>query len=208
LEHILQHDLVERQVRHQALQLRVFVAQLLQLTGFTGQHSAVDLLPAVERLLGDPDLATDISHRDAPGHLLQYRRHLLDRKPFLLHGTPSWPTGRIVPQNSLSEWTEFPGARHRATGARHRTLCLPTTMPTATTARKGSAKSRELKSIGFLQHNLRLRKCRKRADQRSPERDGVPGRLVRIRSGRSGSMEAIERVGEGSSVRSRGRLPR
>ena len=74
LRYVLEHDLVERQVGDEPFQLGVFVAQLLQLAGFTGQHPAVDLLPAVERLLGDPDLATDVADRHALRDLLQHRR--------------------------------------------------------------------------------------------------------------------------------------
>jgi hypothetical protein len=63
LNDILEHDLVQGQVRDEAFQLGVFVAELLQLAGFTGRHPAIDSLPAVERLLRDPDLATDVTHR-------------------------------------------------------------------------------------------------------------------------------------------------
>ena len=80
--------------------LRVFVAELLQFPGLARRHPAVDLLPAVERLLGDPDLATDIADRDAAFDLLQHGGDLLDGKALLLHGTPPGPTGRIMPQTS------------------------------------------------------------------------------------------------------------
>jgi len=43
---------------------------------------------------------------------LQDRRNLLDGEALLLHGTSSWPAGRIVPRNSRSGWTEKPGAPH------------------------------------------------------------------------------------------------
>jgi hypothetical protein len=57
LNDILQQDLVQGQVGDEAFEFGVFVAQLLQLAGFTWRHAAIDLLPAIERLLGDPDLA-------------------------------------------------------------------------------------------------------------------------------------------------------
>jgi hypothetical protein len=53
LDHVLEHDLVERQVRDQPLQLGDFVTELLQLAGLTGLQTAVDVLPAVEALLRD-----------------------------------------------------------------------------------------------------------------------------------------------------------
>src|SRR5262249_53670280 len=73
----------------------------------------IDFLPAIERLLGDARLPAHIADGDAPLDLLQDRSDLLDGKAFSLHGTSSWPPGRIVPQNSRSMWTEIPGAPHR-----------------------------------------------------------------------------------------------
>jgi hypothetical protein len=102
LNDVLQHDLVERQVGDEAFQLGVFVTQLLELPRLAGQHAAVRLLPAIKRLLGNPDLPAHVADGHSRRYLLQHRRDLLDRKSFLLHGTPSWPIGRIVPQNSLS----------------------------------------------------------------------------------------------------------
>jgi hypothetical protein len=64
------------------------------LTGFARQHRPVGLLSPVERLLGDPDLATDVTDWYAARYLLQHRRDLLDGKPLLLLGTTSqanWP---------------------------------------------------------------------------------------------------------------------
>jgi RHS repeat-associated protein len=78
LNDVLQHDLIERQVGDEPFQLRVFVPQLLQLPRLAGQHPAVLFLPAIERLLGHTDLATDIADGHAGGHLLQHRRDLLD----------------------------------------------------------------------------------------------------------------------------------
>jgi len=47
-----------------------------------------------------------------PRHLLQHDGHVLDGKALPLHATPSWPTGRIVTQNSRWRWTEYLGAPH------------------------------------------------------------------------------------------------
>ena len=56
-KHILEHDLVQRQVRHQPLRLSHIVSQLLQLTDYARLRAAVNLLPAIERLLREPNLA-------------------------------------------------------------------------------------------------------------------------------------------------------
>src|SRR5690349_12736389 len=58
-----------------------------------GSIPAVVLLPPVERLLRDPDLAAHVADRQAPGDLLQQGRDLLHGKTPFLHGTPSWPLG-------------------------------------------------------------------------------------------------------------------
>jgi hypothetical protein len=92
LNDVLEHDLVEGQVGDEAFELRVFVAELLQLAGFTRGHPAIDLLPAVVGLLGDPHLATDITDRDAARGLLQDRGDLLDGKRFFFTASP-WLNG-------------------------------------------------------------------------------------------------------------------
>ena len=89
---VLEHDLVEGQVRDEAFQLGVFVAKLLQLAGFARRYPAIDLLPAVVSLLGNPDLATDIPDRDAALGLLQDRGDLLTEKRFFFTASP-WPDG-------------------------------------------------------------------------------------------------------------------
>ena len=71
LNDILEHDLVERKVRDEAFQLGVFVPQLLQLARFAGLQASVHLLPTIETLLGDPDLATQIPDGHA---LMLYQR--------------------------------------------------------------------------------------------------------------------------------------
>src|SRR4051794_40819009 len=91
------------------LSLVFFVAQLLQLAGFTRQHPRVLFLPTVERLLRDPDLAADVADRHPGPDLLQHGGNLLDGKALLFHGTPSRPVGPIVPQNSPTIRSEKPG---------------------------------------------------------------------------------------------------
>ena len=41
-----------------------------------------------------------------------------------VHGTPSWPTGPIVPHNSLSDWTKKPGSPQRSDIRHLSTLAL------------------------------------------------------------------------------------
>jgi len=106
------------------------------------------LLPAIERLLRDPDLAADISHRHPATDLLQHRRDLLDRKARLLHGTSSWPIGRIVPQNSPGVWSEKPGAPQGSAGANRR--------PERLQQREGDGHRREpIQGRRQLQHSKR-----------------------------------------------------
>src|SRR5262245_17590670 len=112
LNNILRHRFIQRQVGDEPLELRVLVKQLLELARLARQHPPVDLLPAIERLLGDSDLAADVADGHASCDLLQDRRNLLNGKALSLHGTPSWPVGRIVPRNSRAVWTEKPGAPH------------------------------------------------------------------------------------------------
>jgi hypothetical protein len=110
LNNVLQHDLVERQVGDEAFQFGILLTELLQLARFARRHPAVHLLPAVVRLLRDPDLATDIPDRHAAFCLLQDRGNLLDGKALLLHGISFGPPGRIMPQSSRCRWSEKPGA--------------------------------------------------------------------------------------------------
>ena len=113
-QNIGQHGLVQRQLGNDLFQLGVLILKLFQLTHLVCLQTGIYLLPAIEGLLGDPDLAAYVAYGHPSGDLLQQRRNLLDRKALLLHGTPSWPMGRIVPRNTPSEWTEKPGAPHSA----------------------------------------------------------------------------------------------
>ena len=90
----------------QALQLRHLVAQLLQLPDLARLEPAVDLFPAVERLLRDADLAAQLADGDPLLGLVQDCGNLLGRKALLLHGIALGPLGRIMPQHSLSDWSE------------------------------------------------------------------------------------------------------
>jgi len=76
-KNVLQHNLVERQIGHQALQLRVLLLQLRQLPGLAGFKPPIDLLPAIEGLFRDADLADQVRHRRTNFRFLQYRNDLL-----------------------------------------------------------------------------------------------------------------------------------
>jgi hypothetical protein len=64
LADVLQHDLVERQIGHETFELGVFVPELLQLARLAGLEIAVLLFPAIEALLGNADLPTEIPNGD------------------------------------------------------------------------------------------------------------------------------------------------
>lgn len=57
--------LVERQIRHQLLELRVLFPQLPQLPDLRRSQAPEFLPPSVECLLRDLELATDLYHRRA-----------------------------------------------------------------------------------------------------------------------------------------------
>ena len=116
--------------------LRILLAELLQLAGLARRHPAVDLLPAVVRLLGDPDLATDVADRDAALGLLQDGGDLLDGKALLLHGISSGPTGRIMPQSSLSRGPKNPEPLRTSA---HVSATSPTTVDSMMTPQDGAS---------------------------------------------------------------------
>ncbi len=63
--------LVQRQVRHQALQAAVLLLELLQLLDLAGFHLAELLLPSVEGLLADSKLPAQLRNRQSVLGLLQ-----------------------------------------------------------------------------------------------------------------------------------------
>ena len=81
---------------------RILLAELLQLAGFARQHATVDFLPAVERLLGDPHLAAQVTDRRAGSACFNTVVICSTEKRFFFTALPPGPTGPIVPQNSLS----------------------------------------------------------------------------------------------------------
>jgi hypothetical protein len=58
---------------------------LFHLPSLIGLHANVLLLPSIERLLADPNLANHLRHWRSQIGLLQHGHHLLHRKPLLLH---------------------------------------------------------------------------------------------------------------------------
>ena len=62
---------IEREVRHDLLQLRILVAQRPQLAQLLQAEAGELLFPAVERLLADPEPATDLGDFLAARDLVQ-----------------------------------------------------------------------------------------------------------------------------------------
>ncbi len=91
LDDILQHLLVEAEVRHQAFEPDVFLFKLLQALHLRRHQSAILASPSAVRLDRDPCLAADLLDRCSILRLLQYEGDLLLTKTLLLHPeTPSF----------------------------------------------------------------------------------------------------------------------
>src|SRR5262249_2895844 len=97
-DHLLQDLLVERQVGHQPLQPRIFLAHLPQLADFRHPEAAELLLPHVERSLPDARRRADIRHwrpglgeAQGVGDLLFGVPRLLHRFSFPLRGWSKRP---------------------------------------------------------------------------------------------------------------------
>src|SRR5271155_921203 len=85
-EHVLQHRLVQRQIRHDAFQPCISLAHLLELPYLIDLQPRVLLLPPIEGLFGDPHLPDQLRDRYAQFCLLQNGHDLFHSKPSLLHG--------------------------------------------------------------------------------------------------------------------------
>ena len=79
--------LIQAEIGDQLLQLAVFVLELLQAPQLAGTKPAIQLLPAVERLLRNPHPPDDLGHRRSRLRLLQGEGNLLLGEPTLLHGS-------------------------------------------------------------------------------------------------------------------------
>ena len=88
----MKHHFIERQVRHQPLQLRVFLLQLLQLAYLVDVQTDVLLLPVIEGLLRGGSVLL-------PTPPLEHRHNLLYRESLPLHGKTSSSTRRFLTQN-------------------------------------------------------------------------------------------------------------
>jgi len=112
LEHILQHRLIEREIRHDTLELRVLLPQLTQFSRLRGLHVPVQLLPPVIALLRNPVLPTELRDRSPQVSRLQDPRYVFDRKTLLLHDKTACPVGLILSQNSLPNLAGYLAACH------------------------------------------------------------------------------------------------
>jgi hypothetical protein len=62
-KHILEHDLIQRQLCHQPLELRVLLLQLLALPDLLGFQAGITPFPSIEGLLGNPEVADQVRNR-------------------------------------------------------------------------------------------------------------------------------------------------
>src|SRR5690606_19049668 len=113
-ERLLQDAFVQREIGYELLQLSVLFLELLQFTQLRDTQAAVLLLPAVERGLGDLQLAADLSDRRTGLRLPQGHRNLLLGESTLSHGRLSSPSSgiQVRPQHSSkrdSKWIRFRG---------------------------------------------------------------------------------------------------
>ena len=82
---VLQHRLVQAQVRNKLLQPPHLVLEMLQPAHLRNAQTAELLLPPVERLFGDLQLPADLLHRHAALDLPQRKRNLLFRESLPFH---------------------------------------------------------------------------------------------------------------------------
>jgi len=116
-EHLHPDVLVERQIGHQVLQLRVLFAQLRQLPGLGAAQVRVLLFPNKKSCLADAHLPTHIRHRGAAIDLPQRAGNLPVSEPRSLHRPllprPDWPLhgGLAKPLYSSSKLPSKSGPR-------------------------------------------------------------------------------------------------
>ena len=94
-EHLLEHVLVEAQIRDQPFEFSMLVLQLLQPLEFGNAHALVFPTPLGERLLANPERPTHRHDGFPTVRLLQRVRDLLLRKPTLLQRQPSFPRAAL-----------------------------------------------------------------------------------------------------------------
>jgi hypothetical protein len=76
---------IQGQVGDQLLELPIFLLELPEPTEFSDTHPGKFPLPAIKRLLADPEFAADLKHRRASFCLAQRVRDLLFRKGRFAH---------------------------------------------------------------------------------------------------------------------------
>ncbi len=137
---VLQHRLVQTQIRYQLLEMTRLVLELFQSAHFSHAHAEVLFLPPVERLLADLPLSADVRHCNTALRLPKRERNLFFRESLPFH--PDWPPnrGRNLPdlltfgldQDSGLRAQKriigrlFPVVRHRRTDTAGKTLLWPT----------------------------------------------------------------------------------
>jgi hypothetical protein len=89
---LLENVAVEREIRDDLLQLPILVAQRSQLAELLDAQSRKLFLPAIERLLADPEPATDFGDLLAAVDLMQSVDDLFVTGP--LRGIAASPSGR------------------------------------------------------------------------------------------------------------------
>src|SRR5690606_33208913 len=82
---LLEHLLIQRQIRHHTLQALVLLLERFEPLGLGSLHPAVLLLPAIERLLADVVPPADLTRRLGDLGLLEHRDDLRLGEPLLLH---------------------------------------------------------------------------------------------------------------------------
>ena len=122
-EHVLQDVLVEAEISHKLLELTVLDFELLQPPQFARPQAAVQLLSAVECLLGDAHSAQHFRDRRPGLGLLQRESDLLFGEPALLHG----PAPPVRVSQSRKARTQVGPKRWRTSSAlRPGSVCRPT----------------------------------------------------------------------------------
>src|SRR5690606_13440631 len=162
LDDVLQHLLVERQVRHDPLQPAVLLLELPQPLHLRRHQTAVLRLPIVVRRLADPRLAADLLHRRAFLALPRYCPDSFalsisaERRPARAHAVAVFvwrPFNRSIDKYLLVDHSVPATCRKRA-AARFNADCPSGNDPTTRVRRRIS---RRMRSSGLFV--LILRQC-------------------------------------------------
>jgi hypothetical protein len=94
-ECLVEDRLVEREIGHEAFELAILVPPLPQLAELGDAQRAEALLPPVERLLADAELAADLADGRAGLGLVQGQGDLLVGKLARLHHGPPTRRGAV-----------------------------------------------------------------------------------------------------------------